>query len=261
MSPVRKNSVQAPQTGQTRVVNPASKLPLYQQIYEILHGKIMNGEWKADFMIPPESELIEQFQVSRITVRTVLDMLADEGLIRRERGRGTFVSGLKLEHGLTHIISFTEDMRTRGFEARTKMLSAGLIPAPTYIAGKLAVPEGEELVHLVRLRIAGDTPMCVENSYLVHRYCPGILKYDFSKSSLREVKARDYNLRWASAKQTIQAVLSTPELSDALEVTRRSPLLFIERVSFSQNNVPVEFLRAHYRADHYTMYCELKGSA
>ena len=193
-------------------INPVSKMPLYQQIYDIVHGNIMNGEWKPGDMIPPESELIEEFHVSRITIRTVLDMLAKEGLVRRERGRGTFVAGLSLEHALTHIISFTEDMRTRGFEAKTRMIASGLMPAPPYVAAKLNIPDGEELVHLDRLRIAGDTPMCVENSYLVHRYCPGILKYDFSVNSLREVKARDYNIKWAYARQTIQAILSTPEL-------------------------------------------------
>jgi GntR family transcriptional regulator len=241
-------------------INPTSKLPLYQQIYDILHKNIMQGKWKPDFMIPPESELIEQYKVSRITVRTVLDMLAKEGLVRRERGRGTFVSGLSLEHALTHIISFTEDMRTRGFEAHTRMIAAGLMPANAYIASKLGIAEGEELVHLDRLRIASDTPMCVENSYLVHRYCPGILKYDFSRHSLREVKAREYNLKWASARQTMQAILATPELAEQLSIPRKAPLLFIERVSFSQNNLPVEFLQAYYRADRYTMYCELKGS-
>jgi len=69
-----------------------SKLPLYQQLYEILRSKITRREWQPGDMIPPESEMVNQYQVSRITVRQVLDMLVQEGLIYRERGRGTFVA-------------------------------------------------------------------------------------------------------------------------------------------------------------------------
>jgi GntR family transcriptional regulator len=260
MSDPRRGALRRPMST-LRGVDPESKLPLYHQIYRILHGKIMRGEWKADFMIPPESELIHEYRVSRITIRAVLNKLADEGLIRRERGRGTFVSPLRLEHGLTHIISFTEDMRTRGFEAHTKMIAARLVPAPADIAEKLGIEKGEELVHLERLRLAGDTPMCVESSRLVHRYCPGILKYDFAQHSLREVKARDYGIRWAQARQTIQAIMPSPKLARLLKISRAVPLIFIERISYSQHNLPVEFLQAYYRADLYTLHGELKGGA
>jgi len=260
MSDPQRGTVRRPSLA-ARAIDPESKLPLYHQIYRILHDTIMRGEWKADFMIPPESELIEQYRVSRITIRAVLNKLADEGLIRRERGRGTFVSRLRLEHGLTHIISFTEDMRTRGYEAHTQMIAARLVKAPADVAKKLGIEEGEELVHLERLRLAGDTPMCVESSRLVHRYCPGILKYDFAKNSLREVKARDYGIRWAQARQTIQAIMPTKKLARLLKIGRQVPLIFIERISYSQHNIPVEFLQAYYRADLYTLHGELKGSA
>ena len=69
-------------------INRQSKLPLYQQLYDVLRGNITRGEWKPGDLIPAESELIEQYGVSRITVRQVLDMLVQEGLIYRQRGRG-----------------------------------------------------------------------------------------------------------------------------------------------------------------------------
>jgi GntR family transcriptional regulator len=129
-----------------------SKLPFYHQLYEILRGNILRGEWQPGDMIPPESELTEHFQVSRTTVRQVLDMLVNEGLIYRQRGRGTFVAHPTLEQGLVRIVSFTEDMRQRGFEPGTKVLFSGLVPAPQDIAGKLQVKSGEELARLERLR-------------------------------------------------------------------------------------------------------------
>ena len=83
-------------------------------------------------MMPPESELIEVYEVSRATVRQVLDMLVNEGLIYRQRGRGTFVTHPTLEQGLTHIRSFTEDMEQRGYEPGTEVVSSGFDPRTGY---------------------------------------------------------------------------------------------------------------------------------
>jgi GntR family transcriptional regulator len=152
-------------------------------------------------------------------------------------------------------------MRQRGYEASTRVLFSGLLPAPQGIAAELEVPEGEELARIDRLRLADSEPMCLEQSYLVHRHLPGILKRDLAARSLREIKVNEYGIRWSRARQTIQAVLATPELAHSLSIKSRAALLFIERVSYSQDDVPVEFLRVYYRADRYVLYNELSGGA
>ena len=242
-----------------QIINRTSKLPLYQQLYEILRSNIVSGEWQPGDMIPPESELIERYQVSRTTVRQVLDMLVSEGLIERERGRGTFVAHPTVEQGLVRIVNFTEDMRMRGCEPSSKVLFSGLIPAPQDIAEKLHIEPGEELARLERLRLADGEPMGVEESYLVHRYCPGILQGDYVSNSLREALERNYGIHWTRAKQSIRATLAPRDLAELLGIKPRLALLFIERVSYSQEDVPVEFLRIYYRADRYVLYNELQG--
>jgi len=234
-----------------------SKLPFYQQLYEILRGKIQRREWRPGDMIPAESELIDSYQVSRNTVRQVLDMLVNEGLIYRQRGRGSFVSHPTLEQSMTRIVSFTEDMRQRGFKPGTKVLTAALISAEDDIAGKLLIPPGEQLACLRRLRMADGEPMSLEESYLVHRYCPDVLQHNYAKQPLREVLEKDYGIRIASAKQIIQAMLAPAKLADLLKIKTHAPLLFIERISLSQGKIPVEFLRIYYRADRYSLFNEL----
>jgi GntR family transcriptional regulator len=236
-----------------------SKLPLYHQLYELLRGNISRGEWRPGDMIPPESELVERYQVSRTTVRQVLDMLVNEGLIYREQGRGTFVAHPTVEQTLVRIVNFTEDMRMRGCEPSSKVLFSGLVPAPQDIAEKLEVEPGEELARLERLRLADEEPMGVEESYLVHRRCPGVLQGDYVSNSLREALARDYGIRWTHARQSIRAILAPRDLAGLLAIQPPSALLFIERVSYSQAGVPVEFLRIYYRADRYVLYNELQG--
>ena len=240
-------------------INRTSKLPLYHQLYEILRGDILHGKWQPGDMLPPESELVKHYEISRSTVRQVLDMLVNEGLIYRQRGRGTFVAHPTLEQGLMRIISFTDDMRQRGFAPGTEILFSGLVPAPKEIAKALEIEPGEELARLDRLRMADGEPMSIEESHLVHRYCPGVLESDYASNPLREVLERDYGIRWMRAKQVIRAVLASPKLARLLSIPSKSALLYIERVSHSEENIPVEFLRVYYRADRYSLYSELQG--
>ena len=240
-------------------LNPASKLPLYQQLYELLEGRIRSREWKPGDMIPPESDLIERYQVSRITVRKVLDMLVNDGLIVRQRGRGSFVAHAKLEQGTTRIVSFTDDMHQRGLTPGTKIIFMGLVAAPRAIAEALSVSEGEELARIDRLRLADGEPMCVEESFLIHRRLPGILQHDLVNNSLREIKQKEYGIRWSRARQTIQAVPAPAEIARLLSVRTGAPLLYFERVTYSQDAVAMEYLKIYYRADRYIIHNELVG--
>ncbi|MDI7275475.1 MAG: GntR family transcriptional regulator [Anaerolineae bacterium] len=236
-----------------------SKLPYYHQLYEILRGKIRRGEWRLGEMIPPESELIERYGVSRVTARQALDALANEGLIERRRGKGTFVAQPTIEQALTRIISFTEDMRQRGAVPGTRVLSASVVPATEEIAGKLEISPGDELVRLERLRLADGEPMSVEQSYLVHKFCPGLLEQDYRSGSLRELLEERYGIRWIRAKQVIRAINAPRPLAAALSVGPNAALLYIERVSFNQQDVPGEYLRVYHRGDRYSLYNELRG--
>lgn len=236
-----------------------SKLPLYQQLYEILRGSIIRGEWKPGDRLPAESELIERYGVSRAVARQALDMLVNDGLVYRQQGRGTFVAHPTVEQALMRIISFTDDMRHRGFKPETEVLYSGLVNAPPDIAAQLGIEPGEELARLRRLRLADGEPMGIEDSYLVHRYCPGILEGDYAANPLREALERRYGIRWLYAKQIIRAIPVPSDLARLLTVRTNAALLFIERVSYSLQNIPVEFLRIYYRGDRYALHSELQG--
>jgi GntR family transcriptional regulator len=252
---IRGDPVRAP----NQLLDRVSKLPLYQQLYEILRGRIRAGEWRPGELIPSEPELMAAYGVSRITLRQVLEMLVRDGSIVREQGRGSFVARPTLEKGMVRIFSFTEDMRQRGITPRTVVLAAELVPASPEAAARLAIQPEEELVRLKRLRLAEDEPLAIEEAHLVHRFCPGLLRFDFTVESLREVMAREYGVRWSRARQTIRAVPAGEAIAALLRTAPTAPLLFIERVSYAQNNAPVEFLRVHYRGDRYALYNELTG--
>jgi GntR family transcriptional regulator len=100
--------------------------------------------------------------------------------------------------------------------------------------------------------------MSVEEAFLVHGYCPGLLKLEYRSRSLAEILETNYGLRWLRARQTIRAVAATRELAALLSIPVRSPMLYTERISFSEQDVPVELLRAHHRGDRYALHGELR---
>lgn len=232
-------------------------VPLHQQLYEILRDRIRHGDWGVGQAFPAEPELMAQFAVSRITVRQVMGRLASEGLIVRRQGRGSFVAEPTLEQGLSRIFSFTEDMLRRGLVPSTRVLQSNLIAAPDDIAASLQVRPGDELAHLVRLRLADGKPLSIEETYLVHRLCPGVLKRDYAAVSLRASLAAEYGLRLTQARQTIRSIAAASAHAHLLGIPTRSPLLFVERITNTQAGAPVEFLRIFYRGDRYSLYAEL----
>ena len=231
-----------------------SRVPYYRQLYDILHQQIADGVWKPGDRLPSESELIDTYQVSRITVRQALDMLVKEGWIYRRRGRGTFVAAPTIEQGLTRIISFSEDMQRRGLHAATRVLDSRLISADDEIAFRLALHPGDELAVLTRLRLADGEPMSIEVSHLVHQLCPGILNVDYAESPLRQTLAERYGIRLVRAQQAIRAIGADSEVAHELNVPLKSALFYIERVTYMQDDRPVEFLKVYLRGDRYVFY-------
>jgi GntR family transcriptional regulator len=240
-------------------ISPQSKSPLYQQLYQLLRNKISSGQWRPGDLLPSEAELRRKYQVSRATVRQALDELVSDGLIERQQGKGTFVAPPTVEQGLVRIVSFTEDMRQRGLRPGTRLVGAELTPATAVIAQKLQIEEGTTLARIERLRLADGEPMSVEVSFLVHQYCPGILGEDYTAHSLRRMLEEQYDIRIASARQTIRAISASQEMAQLLDAPPQAALLYIERISYAENDVPVEFLRLYHRGDRYTLHGELRG--
>jgi GntR family transcriptional regulator len=242
----------------TQLVNRQSKLPLYQPVYDLLHGKMVSGVWAAGDVFPTESELIRDYRVSRMTIRQVMDRFVSEGLVYRQQGRGTYVAEPTLEQGLTRIISFTEDMRRRGLIPETKILAQQIIAASEDVANALNISPGEKVAYLKRLRFANNEPMCIEESHLIYEMCPGIFEMDFSIQPLRETLESKYSIRIVRANQKIHATVAGNETARLLHATPPAALLFIERTSFNEWDQPVEFLRLYFRGDRYSLHNELR---
>jgi GntR family transcriptional regulator len=229
----------------------------YVQIEEELAERIRTGMLRPGDRIPPERELAEQMQVSRMTVRQALGRLADRGLLVRERGRGTFVSEPKLIQSLSRLNGFYDQMISQGILPSSRLLSGQEVLASAAVAQVLDLRIGEPLYKVVRLRLGGGVPLALETSFFPARLVPGLLDYDLERHSIYRLMER-YDARPVRATQSLEPVPARDQEADALEVPAGSPLMLVERIAWDTRDRPVEYAKDIYRGDRSRFVAELR---
>lgn len=242
------------------MANHDSPVPLYIQIKDYLRLNIQNGVFPVNTRIPSERRLAEQFGVNRLTVSKALDELAQEGLVYAQVGKGTYVAPVKIDQTLQSLTSFSQDMQRRGYMPSSRVIYAGIDPASPEVARALSIPSGAEVAVLERVRLADGQIIALEQSHILYAVCPGILaNHDFSRESLYHVLRTDYRLRLTHAHQTIEAQVVTAGTYQHLEAEPGTPVLSITRVTYTEDNTPVEFVRSAYRGDRYKFVTMLQA--
>ena len=194
----------------TRVAPRLSKdadLPLYAQLYGILRGQVLAGELAPGDLIPAESELVAAYGVSRITVRAALDQLVHDGLIDRQRGRGSFVKAPAESEARACMVSFTDQMLRAGREPGTRI--AGVARGHGTELGLAASPFATDdlLVRVDRVRLVDGVPAAVMRAFLPDRRVPGLGADTFAErgpeQSLLFVLERRYGLPLDQGEETM----------------------------------------------------------
>lgn len=236
-----------------------SPIPLYVQIQEYLRTNIRAGNFAINTRLPSERQLAEQFGVNRLTVAKALGELAHEGLIETRIGKGTYVRSPRIDQELKSLTSFTQDMSTMGVVSSI-VLAETIEPATEKAAAALKIETGALLFSLKRVRLVDETSIALEHTRIPLSLCPDILKrHNFAQESLYAVLRNGYDLRLASAKQTIEARAATLAEAEALEIMIGQPILGITRVTYDDLMRPVEYVLSAYRGDRYTFHISLQG--
>ncbi len=238
-------------------LDKGSPIPLYHQVKEILLAAIESGQLIAEQQLPTETQLAEQFGVSKITVRQALTELASGGYVRREQGRGTFVERPSFGQGPRELTSFTEEMRSHHLAPSSRVLDQKEIEADDSTATALDIPAGSKVFLLKRLRLAGGEPMGIQTAHLDLALTPGIADLNFENVSLYDVLERTYGLEPVRARETYCVGLAKPEVAELLAIPAGSPVLQAERVTLSSGGRPFEFVRSVMRGDRYRIVLDL----
>lgn len=235
-------------------------VPLYHQLKCALVTAIESGEWRSGQQLPNESKLAETFGVSKVTVRQALRDLSDAGYVRREQGRGTFVSRPKLGKGPRELTSFSEEMRRYHLTASSRILERFETAATDRVAEALQIPAGEQVFVLKRLRLAEAEPMAIQTAHIPVKLVPGLINADLENVSLYEVLQSRHGLQPSSARETYSAIAVDAAPSELLRVPRGSPVLAVERVTYLATGKPFEFVQSLIRGDRYSIILELEAN-
>jgi GntR family transcriptional regulator len=236
-----------------------STVPLYIQLKEHLRMQIDAGVYTSGARLPSERELAQAFQVSRMTARQALQLLAKDGFISSRVGKGTFVRRPSIAQELRFLTSFTEDIRQRGMIPSSKIVRASLDRADEAAARHLQVSAGTEIMLLSRVRLAENEPIAWEVCHLNPRLCPGILeRHDFSRESLYQVLREEYGHHLVWADQLISARMPDKDEREALQLDNKTPVLSLTRVTYTDHDQPVEYVRSVYRCDRFQLRTVLR---
>ena len=231
-------------------IDKDTPIPYYYQVREILRQEVVAGKWGVNEKLPSERELCERFGLSRPTVREALDDLVGDGLLRREKGRGTFVTEPKIVEGLLQTpFGFTDSMRAQGISSVTRVLSLEVMPATPAVARELRLVDGEPVIMLERIRSIFEVPILLVTSYLPERLFPGLTEIDFQQSSLYQALRARYGMTMARARRFMEAVVASRRQGELLGIHSGDPLMRIESTTYTEDGVPFEYYLAYHRGD------------
>ena len=231
--------------------------PLYQQIKVLILKSLQAGEWKPGELIPSEMDLAVRFRVSQGTVRKAIDELAAENLVIRRQGKGTFVATHAEQHvqyRFLRLMPDSGDMSSEG-PAERQIIDCKRLRASADVARPLALRTGEAVLQLRRVLAFQGTPTIVEDVWL-----PGIPFKGLTADRLATYRGpmyalfeTEFGVRMVRAEEKIRAIAADAASAKLLGVQDGEPLLSVERIAYTYNDVPMELRRGLYRTDthHY----------
>jgi len=238
----------------------------YRHIWHELRRAIQSGRWEVGEQIPSEPELAATFGVSRGTVRKAIERLVSDQMLRKEQGRGTFVTSAmpRLQKSLEWLASFTDQLRDSGIRPSTEVLAAGLVAAGQ-VEGRViegfGLSETAEVVYVRRLRRGDDQPFAIQTVYLQPERCPGILDGGVDLTHLFRLYAERYGVRISLAHEIIRVATAGPEEAALLEIPAGAPVVIRDRISADQDEYPFEVLHSVDRGDRFEYRYQILGDS
>ena len=226
--------------------------PLYRQIKTLMLDALQAGEWAPGQLVPGEQELALRFGVSQGTVRKAVDELAAENLLVRKQGKGTFVashSDPRARFRFLRLMPLEGGVR----DPKSEPLECWRAKAGAEAARMLEIAPGDPVTVVRRLLRFSNVPVVIDEIYLPGEVFPG-LTMEVLKSwpdSLYALFESRYGLRMVRARESVRAVPAERAAAELLEVKEHTPLLSVERVTYTYGDRPVEWRRGLYRTDEY----------
>lgn len=243
-------------------IDSTNKIPLYLQLKTMILDKINAGEWEPGHMLPTESDFQDMLGVSRATVRHALEDLEHEGYIIKKQGKGTFIAPEKLSYHLPKLTSFSEDMRQKGYVPGSITLELEIIRNEA-VAEKMNMPPQADILYMHRLRTLGGEILGLHDAYFNLALLDGeSIKANIESGALKRGIDRDaasfysilehrYGIRISYADEFLEAIACPLAIAHFLGVSANAPVIFLERITHTDNDDIIEYVKMYNRADMY----------
>lgn len=229
--------------------------PIYMRIHDQIQQCIEEGKWQVGDRLPAERILAEQFSVSRMTLRQAIQTLADEGILERKVGSGTYVASQKVQEKMSGITSFTEIIENQGKTPSSKTVFYKIVKPNLQEQEALQIHSEDKIVRMERIRYANEIPICVETTSIPYEFIMNLDKTEIS-SSLYATLAKKENLRLGKAVQHITASLASDKIAELLELKVGEPILQLRQTTFLKDGRPLEYVRSKYAAHRFEFVLE-----
>lgn len=238
-------------------IDTSTPIPIYYQIKQEILERINKGDLKPGDRIESEEKLAKQYEISRMTARHAVTQLVTDGQLYRVHGKGTFVCKPRVEKSVATLTSFADDMKKKGYETHSDVISMTEMTPDEDVQEILNLSEGDKVYCLVRVRYANKEAMSYQESFLPAKMFPKLDGCDFMNHGLYETSSKKYGIDPIQAKQRMEARTTSGEIAKYLQLDEGSPVFFVERITYSENEKPMELAYSWHRGDKYIFEMKL----
>lgn len=239
--------------------NNAKDLYLYEKIIEELLERISNGIYSEGDKLPTEISLQKEFDVSRITARRALNELENRGIISRYKGKGSIVNPNKTYVNLVGVQSFTKSIDRTGNRPSSIIIDFSSTTADKTIAECLQLEEGDLVYHLKRLRLRNGRIIGLNDTYIQYEIGKLIDKNLVDETFSLYQTYSELGILLKFADEQIECMIPTNNIRCELYLEEGQPVFYRERITYDNNNRPIEFSKNTYRADSYKYVLRLQN--
>ena len=245
------------------LINRPNHTTLTDQTVLAIQEAIRLGKFPPGSQLPSEMELLQMMGISRTTLREALRILEEQRLIRKSRGRGTFVMERAIVKDMSRNFGITEMISQAGYTPGTRDFKISADKASKTLAEKLDIPEESALVVIERVRTANDTPIVWTRDIMPQEYLGDWMPTNSNLKgvSLYECLQRYTNIRIVDGVASFSPVQATREIAEKLSIPRNTLLLLIEQVDHDQNQRPVLYSAEYHLTDKFNFIIHRKGPA
>lgn len=228
-----------------------SSLPIYAQIAEELRNDIQKGMYQVGDRLPTEAQLSQHFGVNRHTLRRAISELKNEGLLRVDRGRGTFVAATPIYYAINSRVRYNESLKAQGLEPKMQLLRVIQTEADAAVAKALQLPLSDPVALVERFGLANEQPICLNSSYFPLQRFPDFVEkcQHLTFISISKFLQENYNCDHIRQSTRVSTRLVNPQDAQRLSLPASLPVLVVESINIDSQQHPIEYGITRFRGD------------